>query len=231
MPGYYCSNLCYTISTKSLFRTDAGRKRCNMRNSKDRAPGTILLTVINVAVFLWLSLGGATENAEYMLEHGAMYVPYILEKGEYYRLFTSMFLHFGFQHLLNNMIMLLVTGWNLELEMGTIPFLLTYLISGLAGNVLSGFLDLRMGELVVSAGASGAIFGIIGALLYVVIRNRGRVRNISGRGMVIMVLLSLYFGFASAGVDNAAHLGGLAAGFLCGLLLYRKQNRKYRRSA
>lgn len=192
--------------------------------------GTVMLAAVNVIIYLWLSFGGATEDAGYMLEHGAMYVPYILEQGKYSCLLTSMFLHFGFRHLINNMFMLLVIGSNLEPEMGTARFLITYMASGLAGNVLSGFLDYRTGEYTVSAGASGAIFGLIGALLYVVIRNQGNVRNISGRGMVVMVVLSLYFGFASTGVDNAAHVGGLAAGFFLAVLLYRKKDREYGRT-
>ena len=192
--------------------------------------GTVTLAAVNVIIYLWLSFGGATEDAGYMLEHGAMYVPYILEQGKYSCLLTSMFLHFGFRHLINNMFMLLVIGSNLEPEMGTARFLITYMASGLAGNVLSGFLDYRTGEYTVSAGASGAIFGLIGALLYVVIRNQGNARNISGRGMVVMVVLSLYFGFASTGVDNAAHVGGLAAGFFLAVLLYRKKDREYGRT-
>ena len=78
----------------------------------------------------------------------------------------------------------------------------------------------------VSAGASGAIFGIIGALLYVAIRNRGRIGEISGKGLVFMVVLTLYYGFTSGGVDHMAHIGGLAAGFLMGVLLYRKRKGK-----
>ena len=151
-----------------------------------------------------------------MLAHGAMYVPYILENGEYYRLLTSIFLHFGFQHLFNNMVMLLMIGWNLELEMGRVRYVITYFVSGLAGNILSGFLDIRLQDFAVSAGASGAIFGITGALLYVVVCNHGRLRDISGRGMFVMIAISLYFSFSSTGVDNAAHVGGLAAEYYAG---------------
>lgn len=115
------------------------------------------------------------------------YVPYILENGEYYRLLTSIFLHFGFQHLFNNMVMLLMIGWNLELEMGRVRYVITYFVSGLAGNILSGFLDIRLQDFAISAGASGAIFGITGALLYVVVCNHGRLRDISGRGMFVMI--------------------------------------------
>ena len=189
---------------------------------------TILLIAINVIVLLALSIIGLTEDAEYMLEHGAMYVPYMLEGEGYYRLFTSMFLHFGIDHLANNMVMLGAIGWNLEYEIGKIKFLIIYLGSGLAGNILSAFGDLMTGEYAVSAGASGAVFGIIGALLYVVIRNKGQTGTISGRGLVFMVILSLYYGFTSSGVDNLAHIGGLIAGFVLGVLLYWKRNRKRR---
>lgn len=189
---------------------------------------TILLIAINVIVFFALSFFGMTEDAEYMLEHGAMYVPYMLEGEGYYRLFTSMFLHFGIDHLANNMVMLGAIGWNLEYEIGKIKFLIIYLGSGLAGNILSAFGDLMTGEYAVSAGASGAVFGIIGALLYVVIRNKGQIGTISGRGLVFMVILSLYYGFTSSGVDNLAHIGGLIAGFILGVLLYWKRNRKRR---
>ena len=79
-----------------------------------------------------------------------------------------------------------------------------------------------------SAGASGAVFGTIGALLYVAIRNHGRIGEISGRGLVFMIIISLGYGFSSGGVDNMAHIGGLLTGFVSGILLYRKRNRKDR---
>lgn len=201
-----------------------------MKEKKEAAYGTFVLAAVNVIIYLLLSFGGSTEDVGYMLDHGAMYVPYILDEGMYGCLLTSMFLHFGFRHLVNNMFMLLVVGSNLEPEMGTVRFLITYMVSGLAGNLVSGFLDYCTGDYVVSAGASGAIFGLIGALLFVVLRNRGRVRNISARGMVIMAVLSLYFGFASTGVDNAAHVGGLMSGFLMAVRLYRKKNGEYGRT-
>ena len=199
-----------------------------MRKNGIKAPCTVILVAINVVVFLLLSLKGMTEDGMFLLQHGAMYVPYSTEKGEYYRIFTSMFLHFGFDHLLNNMVVLAAVGWNLEYELGGLKFLILYLLSGLGGNVLSAWWDIRMGEYAISAGASGAIFGVIGALLYVAIRNKGRIGDISGRGILFMIALSLYYGFSSGGVDNMAHIGGLAAGFVLSVLLYRKKDRKYR---
>ena len=198
-----------------------------MRKNGIKAPCTVILAAINVAVFLMLSLRGMTEDGMFLLQHGAMYVPYITEKGEYYRIFTSMFLHFGFDHLLNNMVVLAAVGWNLEYELGGLKFLVLYFLSGLGGNVLSAWWDIRMGDYAISAGASGAIFGVIGALLYVAIRNRGRVGDISGKGILFMIALSLYYGFSSGGVDNMAHIGGLAAGFVLSILFYRKKKSKY----
>lgn len=184
---------------------------------------TIGIVVINVIVFFGLSMFGMTENGGFMLQHGAMYLPYVIQQEEYYRLFTSMFLHFGFSHLMNNMIMLFFLGRVLEEEIGKWKYLLLYLFSGVAGNILSAVMELKTGEFYISAGASGAIFGVIGALLYITIRNHGRLRELSGRGMLFMTACSIYHGFASAGVDNMAHIGGLLAGFLAAILLYRKR--------
>lgn len=185
---------------------------------------TISLVTINVAVFIWLSMFGMTEDGRYMLQHGAMYLPFVIERGEYYRMFTCMFLHFGFSHLMNNMIMLFFLGNVLEEEIGWWKYGFIYILSGLGGNVLSAWNDVHTGIYAVSAGASGAIFGVIGALLFIVIKNHGRLGNLSGRGMLFMAACSLYHGFTSAGVDNMAHVGGLVTGFLIAALFYRKRN-------
>ena len=192
-----------------------------------KAPCTAALIVVNVAVYIFLSFGGMTEDAYYMLRNGAMYLP-LLQQGEYYRMFTSIFLHFGFSHLVNNMLMLGVMGWQLELVIGRIKFLIIYFAAGLGGNVLSALAELRTGDYAVSAGASGAIFGIIGALLYIAVRNHGQIGNVSGQGILIMVALTLYYGFTSSGVDNFAHIGGLAAGFVLAVLLYRERDEEFR---
>lgn len=121
-----------------------------------------------------------------MLQHGAMYLPFVIENGEYYRMFTCMFLHFGFSHLMNNMIMLFLLGNVLEEELGWWKYVILYLASGLGGNILSAWNDLHTGVYAVSAGASGAIFGIIGALIFLVLKNHGRLGNLSSRGMLFM---------------------------------------------
>lgn len=198
-----------------------------MRNYKKLPICTIAIAAANVLIFLGLSFMGMTEDSTFMMEHGAMYVPYLMNGERYYTLITSMFLHFGFSHLMNNMVMLLVIGYSLEPEIGKIRFLLIYLGSGLMGNLVSAWFDVNQGSYAVSAGASGAIFGIVGALLYVAIRNHGRVGEISTRGLVLMAGLSLYYGFTAQGVDNAAHIGGLVSGFLLAVLTYWKRKPKH----
>ena len=188
------------------------------------------LTIVgaNIVLFIALSFIGDTEELLFMIRHGANYTSAVLEGGEYYRLVTSMFLHFGFEHLMNNMVTFVLIGWNLEIEIGGIKFLLIYILSGLGGNILSAWYDIQTMDYSISAGASGAIFGIIGALLYVAMRNRGHIGDISGRRILVMIAISLYYGFSSSGVDNLAHVGGLVTGFLSGVLLYWKNNGKDR---
>jgi len=187
---------------------------------------TVSLAAVNVIIFFILSFIGMPEDAGFLLRYGAMYVPYVVEYGEYYRIFTSMFLHFGFQHLMNNMVMLIALGWNLEAEIGKIKFLIIYIASGIGGTLLSMWYDFHTGEYVVSAGASGAVFGLIGASIYVAVRNRGRFGNVSGRGLLFMAALSLYYGYAGEGINNLAHIGGLITGMIFSVLLYRKRQGK-----
>ena len=196
-----------------------------MANQK-KAVCTIGIAVANIIVFLLLSFGGRMEDGMYMLEHGAMYVPFVTEGQEYYRIFTCMFLHFGFSHLMNNMLTLVVIGWNVEMFVGKIRFLVIYFLSGLGGNLLSMTVDIWKQDYSVSAGASGAIFGLTGAMLCLAILNHGRAGNITKQGMIVMIFISLYTGFTSGGVDNFAHIGGLLTGCLVTTLLCWKRNSK-----
>lgn len=185
---------------------------------------TIGLITVNVILFLWLSVQGDTQNGLFMFGHGAMYAPSVVEEKQYYRLITSMFLHFGPEHLMNNMVLLGALGWNLEMLTGKVKLIIIYLAGGLAGNLCSLFWDIRTQEYAVSAGASGAVFALMGALLWAVIYHKGRIGQLTRRGMLMMAILSLYFGFASGGVDNAAHIGGLLGGFLLSMILYHRKN-------
>lgn len=173
----------------------------------------LLIIAVNILVFAVMEFLGSTQDAGLMLEWGAAYTPLILE-GQWYRLFSSMFLHFGLGHLFNNMLLLLFMGDLLEKLVGKWRYLLIYLGSGLAGNLLSLFWELRTGDMYVSAGASGAIFGVVGGVLVLVLKNRGRVQDVTVRRLGFMVLLTIYYGFQTVGVNNAAHIGGLLGGIL-----------------
>ena len=127
---------------------------------------------------------------------------------------------FGISHLANNMLVLFVLGQRLEPVTGKIKFFLLYIFGGLGGNMLSLFFDMYAGNTSLSAGASGAVFAVMGGMIYVIIRHRGRVADLTVRQMLIMAAFSLYFGFASEGVDNVAHIGGLLSGFLIAVILY-----------
>lgn len=185
-----------------------------------KEPVTAGLILLNILVFLAVEFTGSSQNTMHMLDCGAAYTPMIVQGGEYYRLFTCMFLHFGIEHLLNNMLVLFVLGSRLERVIGKIKFLLIYLLGGVLGNIISLYLELHAQNFAVSAGASGAVFAVMGAMIYIVIRNKGRLGDLSMRQILIMAAFSLYFGFASTGVDNTAHVAGMVSGFLLAVLLY-----------
>lgn len=185
-------------------------------------PVNTLIIFINAVVFLLVEITGSSLDSRHMLDWGAAGTLDIARGQEYYRLLTSMFLHFGIQHLGNNMLVLLFVGDCLERNVGKWKYFIIYMAGGIGANIFSLWLEVRQGEYVVSAGASGAVFAVIGALIFVVIRNRGHVENFTTRQLVVLAALSLYHGVTSVGVDNAAHFGGLVCGFLLGMLLYRR---------
>lgn len=185
-------------------------------------PVNLTMVLINVVVFFVLEVLGDTTDGFFMYNHGAMY-PYAVTSGhEWYRLLTSAYLHFGISHLVNNMVMLICLGSYLERALGKIKYLIFYLATAVGSSLISMAHMLYTDDIVVSAGASGVIFGVIGALLYLVIRNKGHFEDLTMIRFLIMLVLSLYYGFSSTGVDNAAHVGGLITGFVLAILLYRK---------
>lgn len=186
---------------------------------RSRGKVTLVLAAINILLFFIMDFVGETESGIYMLQHGASYVPAILEDHEYYRLFTCMFLHFSIEHLFGNMLTLIFLGDMLEKMIGKGRFILIYFLGGLAGNLLSMAKEVLTDAFAVSAGASGALFAVMGALVFLVIRHRGRIPGISSERLVFMALLTLADGFFSSGVDYMAHLGGMLAGFLLAAVL------------
>lgn len=188
-----------------------------------RSTMTIILIAVNILVFVVFSIMGDTEDTQFMLAHGAMYPEYVSD-GQIWRMFTAMFLHFGLIHLLNNMVMLGAAGAILEKAVGPFKLLILYLVSGICGNVLSYEMMMFNEDYAAAAGASGAILGLVGALVWVVIINNGKYEGISKRQMLLMVILVIYAGVTTSGVDNWAHLGGLVGGFVLAIVLCHKKS-------
>jgi rhomboid protease GluP len=176
-----------------------------------------LLIGINVLVFLFPILLPNFGSQEYLIRAGGVDRSAIND-GEYYRLLTSTFLHGDFLHLAVNMLSLFQVGPAIASYFGMVGFLIIYIGSGLSGSLTSAVFN---GSL--SVGASGAIFGLIGALLSIAIfRNEPSLLA----NLVFVIAINLFLGFSSGGrIDNWGHLGGLFGGFLIGtILLFSNSN-------
>lgn len=183
----------------------------------------LILIACNILIWLLMSLSGDTRSAYFMMEHGAMVSEYVLG-GEWYRLFTAIFLHFGAEHLICNMFMQYFLGDMLLRAVSQWRFTVIYLFAGLSGSVTSLVHMLWSGDYAVSAGASGAIYGLIGALLWVVLRNRGSFEGISLPRMLLACVVYISYGFTDGSVDAWAHLGGAVGGLVLCAILYRRKS-------
>lgn len=172
---------------------------------------TYAILGINIAVWLIMSLVGLlfgwNINAR-LLYFGAKENSLIV-RGQYWRLITAMFLHIDILHLFFNSYALYIYGPAVEKLFGKIKFLLIYLLSGLVGSILSYAFSPNP-----AAGASGAIFGLMGALLYFRKRKRRLFQRIFGPGLILIIGINLFYGFVQPGIDNWGHIGGLIGGYL-----------------
>ena len=184
-----------------------------------RAYVTTFLVVINVVVFLLMELTGNRESGLFLLQWGAGYPPAI-DAGQYWRLFTLTFLHGDMEHLINNMLLLYLLGDNLERALGSVGYAFLYVTAGVSASAISWQMQRIVGTQHLTLGASGAIFGVLGALLAILIIHKGHLEGLSLKRLGVMVALSLYSGFTSVGIDNSAHVGGLVSGFIIAFVLY-----------
>lgn len=189
---------------------------------------TIVLIVLNVVYYFIVASGGSTNDLMYMISRGADCAPYVFERHEYWRILTSMFMHFSFQHLAGNMIYLGLVGYSYENVVGHLKFLLVYLLSGIGGGVVSCAYYQLTGQAVVSAGASGAVYGLVAMVIYLMYtaRKRSGMKPLMYR-MAIVLLFLVYSNFAAGrGIDIAAHLGGLVFGFIVSILFLPVRSKK-----
>lgn len=179
------------------------------------------LVAINVIVYVACMLTG---NRLYRL--GAVNIVDILINREYGRIVWALFLHSGMTHLFNNMLILFFLGAMIEKEIGHICHAALFFLSGIGGNLISLLVKAMNSDRTGSIGASGAVFGLDGALLAMVLFAGGRMPRVTLGRAVAMIILSLYSGFSGQNIDNAAHVGGLVIGFLSGCIVCILQRRK-----
>lgn len=186
---------------------------------------TYTLIGLNLIYFLIMVFAGlhlfpspvdASIDQRVLITFGAK-VNTLIQDGEVWRLFTSTFIHIGIIHLIFNLYALWALGPLTEEGLGHRKFLVIYILSGLGGSIASFLFSPAL-----SAGASGAIFGLLGALLYYSYKRPALWKSGLGMNLVIVILVNFGFGLVQPGIDNFAHLGGFITGAICSVLLLRK---------
>jgi len=178
---------------------------------------TIVLLCLNFLFWMIAEIIGSTNDANTLIDFGALFGP-LIAAGEFWRLVSSLFLHVGLLHLLFNSFALFIFGPIIENLFGKFRFIIIYLFSGVSGSLIS----LYFNPLVVAAGASGAIFGLLGALAAFFLLKRNVLGVFAQKNfiaVIILVAFNMFFGFLIPGVDNFAHLGGFISGLIIALVL------------
>jgi len=179
------------------------------------------LAAMNIIVFLLCTFTG---NLLYNI--GRLDIQGVLMQKEYGRIIWSLFLHGDINHIFNNMVIVFFLGAMIEKEIGHIWFLFAYLLSGIGGNLVSLAVKVLTGDMVGSIGASGAVFGLDGVLLALILFSGKRMPDVTPGRVILMIVLSVYNGFSGVNIDNAAHIGGLFTGFLIGIIICIKDRIK-----
>lgn len=166
-------------------------------------------------MFILTAISGGLTNTDVLVRFGAK-VNSLIQEGEIWRLLTSTFLHLNIFHLGFNLYALWALGPFAEQRYGHSRFIVIYLMSGMGGSAASYYFSPA-----ISVGASGAIFGLLGALLIYSWRRPQVWKTGLGRNLVIIIAINLAFGFSQPGIDNYAHLGGLVTGIILGALFHK----------
>jgi rhomboid protease GluP len=174
------------------------------------------LLIANLGVFAVDAVIGLFGRNDVLLEAGAM-IPLLIAQGEWWRLITAVFLHIGILHLAFNSLALMVFGGLIESSLGSMRMLALYLTTGFAASVASFTFG---NPVVAAAGASGAIFGMLGAWLVYNLRRRSlSLARSNVQSALFLIGINLVFGFTVPGIDNIAHIGGLVSGVLAGFAI------------
>ncbi|MFS8651257.1 MAG: rhomboid family intramembrane serine protease [Caldibacillus sp.] len=191
---------------------------------QDQPRFTYIFIGIQIFIFLLMELFGSSRNTFILILFGAKYTPLILE-GQWWRLITPMFLHIGIIHLLMNSMALYFLGTTVERIFGRFRFLFIFLLAGFMGNVASFVFSSPQS---ISAGASGGIFGLFGALLFFGLVHPRPFFRTMGANIITLVGINLLIGFLP-GIDFAGHLGGLVGGFLAAAIVSLPREKNFPR--
>ena len=175
---------------------------------------TYIIMAICIILFILMELSGGSTNSQTLLKYGAN-LDVLVKNGEYYRLFTCIFLHIGIMHLLCNMYSLYIIGREVENLFGKIKYIIIFILSGIFGSIMS----LAFTHNTISAGASGAIFGLLGALLYFGMHYRTYLGEAIKRSIIPIIVVNLIIGLFAEGIDLAAHIEGLVGGVLVAMMV------------
>lgn len=212
MPGGLSSNMAH--NTEDNYR----QYNYQADNNVLAARANLAIVIINVIMFILSDFINPVTGGMSLLDKGALSWDSVINGHEYYRIFTSMFLHAGPSHIFNNMLVLLFIGSYVEQYTGRIKYLIIYFSSGIIAGCASMVYNMLRYDYTQSVGASGAIFGLMGSLLCIILVSQ-HYKELGLRRVLFMILLSLYGGITSQGVDNAAHIGGFIGGFFTTLLI------------
>lgn len=210
----------FEANDSSLIDADINQTLANNERRKQsyiKSKNTILtfiLIMINLIIFSIMEFNGGP-TIENLNSFGAINPYKVIFEHEYYRLFTSMFIHIGYTHLMSNMFSLYIMGTRVERYMGKISYIIVYILSGLSGAVFSVLFTRS-----IAAGASGAIFGLEGAILTYSFINKRALDDLDYYTIFIIALLGISIGSITANVDNFGHLGGFIGGIIVTLLLH-----------
>ncbi|WP_394232952.1 rhomboid family intramembrane serine protease [Niallia oryzisoli] len=196
----------------STARKKVKSEKALFENGKPRF--TYLFIAIQIIMFILMEAAGGSTNTSVLIEFGAKANWLILE-GEWWRLFTPIVLHIGILHLVMNTFALYYLGLTVERLFGNSRFLFIYVFAGFCGSFASLLFSQN-----ISAGASGAIFGCFGALLYFGTAFPKLFFRTMGTNILVVIAINLAFGFSVSGIDNAGHIGGLIGGFLAAAIVH-----------
>jgi rhomboid protease GluP len=151
------------------------------------------------------------------MAYGDLDYHHIVQDDQYWRIVSALFLHNGMNHLVNNLFLLIFLGAMIEKKVGHFIYLAVYLVSGIGGNVLSLLAKGLMRNPPPSVGASGAIFGLVGVLLALLLFSRRKIEDVTPLRVILVIAFMIYSGYTSPQIDNVGHIGGVVTGFVLGI--------------